>query len=83
MKSLPQITLIGENSNGVFSNKLGKALLNGWDFTLSNEVFYDVGGINYEVVGVQPHEKVTIFLLNDINASKDKAIEKAMRLLGL
>ncbi len=83
MKSLPQVTLIGENSNGVFSDTLSKALPNGWDFTLSNEVFYDAEGINYEAVGVPPQEKVTVFSLNDINASKDKAIEKAMKLLGL
>ena len=83
MKSLPQVTLIGERSNGVFSDVLSKVLPNGWDFTLSNEVFYDAQGINYEAVGVPPQQSVTVFSLSDIDDSKDKAIEKAMQMFGL
>jgi len=83
MKSFPQVTLIGENSHGIFSDKLEKVLPNGWDFTLSNEVFYDAEGINYEVIGVPPHESVTAFSLCDIEASKDSAIEKAIQMLSL
>ena len=83
MKSLSQVTLIGENSQGIFSDKLEKTLPNGWNFTLSNEVFYDSEGINYEGVGVPPDEKVAVFSIGDIKASKDKAIERAMQILGL
>lgn len=54
---MPQVTLVGSPSNGMFSDMLTKKMPNGWKFSLSNEVYYvvkDGKEQTFEVVGLQP-----------------------------
>ncbi len=51
MASLPNVTIIGEPSNGSYSDLWGKKLPNGWRVTLSNQRYYSVDMKNYEGVG--------------------------------
>ncbi len=54
MRSLPNVTQIGERTNGSFSDVLSKALPNGWLLDLSNEIYLDSTGVIWEGVGVSP-----------------------------
>ena len=87
--SLPNITSIGARTEGVFSDILDKELPNGWTFGLSNEVYQDLNGINYEGLGIPPEIEVEYprdtqrFLrkvTDDLKEKGDRAIEKARTL---
>ena len=54
----PNITRIGSNTNGIFSDVLGKKLPNGWEYSLSNEVYQDLNGVDYENKGIPPHHEI-------------------------
>jgi len=82
MNALPNVTLVGENSSGIFSNKLEKSLPNGWEFTLSNEVYTDYMGMNYEGTGIPPDIEAATFSVEAITQGTDPAIEAALETLG-
>jgi hypothetical protein len=75
------VTIIGEASNGGFSDSVPKQLPNGWTFALSNERYIDFEGKSHEYSGypvVQQHEYLNAQALKE---SKDYALESAIRLL--
>jgi len=55
MKQLPQVTFLGTNTAGAFSDILEKLLPNGWVFGLSNEVAEDPEGTSFERIGLSPN----------------------------
>ena len=77
----PEITRVGENTQGVFSDTMGRALPNGWRFRLPNEQFLTAGGNSFDGPGVPPHVAVPVFPRDDLTAGRDSAIEKALELL--
>ena len=81
MKSLPQVTHIGETTAGMLSDVLEKQLPNGWDIWLANEVYQDMNGQVFEAIGIQPEKEITTFSLEAINSGKNPAIELAVGLL--
>lgn len=83
MKDLPYVTLVGDNTNGVFSDILVHRLPNGASVALSNEVYSDANGKVYEAIGVGPDEenRVPLFSNDDFTNEKDSAIERAISLL--
>ncbi|WP_162014338.1 S41 family peptidase [Kordia algicida OT-1] len=54
----PEIKRFGSSTNGIFSEILWKSLPNGWEFSLSNEVYSDPKGNIYEISGVPPEYKI-------------------------
>ncbi|WP_025664499.1 S41 family peptidase [Aquimarina megaterium] len=84
MKDLPYVTLVGDNTNGVFSDILAHTLPNGASIALSNEVYSDVNGKVYEAIGVGPSEgnRVPLFSNDDFVNEKDSGIERAITLLN-
>ncbi len=81
MTGLPQVTLIGEPSGGIFSDMISKELPNGWTFTLSTEIYSDVDGNVYESVGVPVEHFVDFYVPSDIISGRDTAIELALTLI--
>jgi carboxyl-terminal processing protease len=53
-KALPNVVRVGTRTYGMLSDALGKALPNGWEVTLSNEVYLAADGNLYEHVGIPP-----------------------------
>ena len=49
---------VGSNTEGILSDVLSKKLPNGWEYSLSNEVYEDVNGMSFEKVGIQPDLKL-------------------------
>ena len=81
MADLPHVTIIGEPTNGIFSNMLEKKLPNGWKYTLSHQVYYSADMICYEGKGIP----VDIRLLNkrtDLEKGEDPLILKALEVLS-
>lgn len=87
--SMPNITRIGSNTEGVFSDVLDKTLPNGWEFGLSNEVYQDMEGNNYEGKGITPDvamgypretQKFLGQVIDNLEKGGDRAIEKALEL---
>ncbi len=85
----PNIKRIGSNTGGIFSDILEKQLPNGWEYSLSNEVYQDLKGVDYENKGIPPHYEIKYpkepeaFFEQVSNELKDgdKAIEKALNLI--
>lgn len=83
----PGAIIIGSNTNGIFSDMLGKKLPNGWEYNLSNEIYESPDGASYEAIGIEPHYKIGYskksywFYRKIYENKKDEAIEKALDLL--
>ena len=52
---LPNFTRIGTATQGALSDALEKHLPNGWYFSISNELYFDMDNNNYEYRGVPAH----------------------------
>ena len=82
LKARNNVTFIGESSYGAFSDALIKALPKGWGITLSNEFYSDSEGQSYEFVGVHVEHAFEFPNIEDVEDSKDSALEYAIKLLG-
>jgi len=78
MRGLPNVTVMGENTQGILSDILVKLLPNGLVYGLSNEVYLDVDGISHESVGVPPDVAVNPFDLEGFAQGRDEALERAL-----
>lgn len=79
-KELPNFTIIGDNTQGIFSNTYEFSLPNGWKGTLSHQQYFSADMKNYEGIGVEPDIKI----LNepkDIANGSDPLIVKAIEIL--
>jgi len=81
MGGTPHVTRIGENTQGVFSDVLGRSLPNGWRFGLPNEVFRTPQGNTFDGLGIPPDIGVAVFADSDVTAGKDPVLAKALELL--
>ena len=78
LEQLPNVTLIGETTYGIFSNSYGKRLPNGWDLHLSTERYFSHAGLEYEQQGIAPDiEERPNF--NDLNSGQDNILERALQ----
>jgi carboxyl-terminal processing protease len=76
-----QVILVGETTEGIFSSELQKQLPNGWNFTLSNEIYQSIQGENFEAIGILPDVQQTIFPLTDRITGIDTGLDTAIELL--
>ena len=78
----PHIVRIGENTQGVFSDVLGRQLPNGWRFGLPNEIYRTADGTIFDLVGIPPEIEVPVFADGDVAARKDPAMAAALEILS-
>lgn len=86
---IKNITRVGSNTKGIFSDVLEKKLPNGWTLNISNEVYQSDEGICYENVGIPPNKEINyptnpIFFIAKLKTrikSGDKAIEMVYKLI--
>jgi len=83
MRSLPQITIVGEPTVGALSDILEKPLPNGWQFNLANEVYYDASGSAFEAIGIPPDIPVPAFGKPEREIGQDSALNAALTHLGV
>ena len=80
MERQPRVTRIGQNTQGVFSDVLGRTLPNGWRFGLPNEVYLTRDGKAFDGPGVPPDVPLPSWKA-DLAAGKDTGLEKAREVL--
>ncbi|MFD7239448.1 S41 family peptidase [Streptomyces syringium] len=75
----PKPTLIGENTQGLFSDKLERTLPNGWKFWLPNEEFLSAkdGRTTYDGAGIPPHIRTDVFTEKELTEGRDSALAEA------
>ena len=80
MRTLPQLTSVGDTTTGAFSNAVPRELPNGWLYTLSIGDWRAADGTSYEGIGLAPDIRV----LNTSAAllqGQDQCLETAIELL--
>ena len=82
MGRTPHVIRIGENTQGVFSDVLGRSLPNGWRFGLPNEVFRTPEGAIFDGIGIPPDIESSVFSDADVRARRDPAMAVALEILG-
>lgn len=78
----PHVVRVGSNTQGVFSDVLGRKLPNGWTFGLPNEIYLTKDGKAFDGAGVPPDIGVPIFPAEDLANGRDSALDKALGLLA-
>ena len=58
MKELPHVRIIGDHTNGIFSNMFEAKLPNGWKYTFSYQRYYSPKMVCFEAKGIPVHEEV-------------------------
>ena len=90
-KEIPNSTIIGSTTEGVFSDILHKKLPNGWKYGLSNMIYESLDGVSYENIGITPDYKLDYpktskaffeYLLKDIDDGDD-AIEEVIKQVSI
>lgn len=74
MRVLPNVTQVGTRTRGALSDRLTKALPDGSDFSISNEIYLDPEGKLFEAIGVPPHRTLAFFPADDMDHGHPKAI---------
>ena len=80
LRELPQVTVIGEHTNGIFSYQLEKKLPNRWRYCLSYQVYLSADMVCYEGTGVPVDEEI-LNTKTDIESGVDPLIIRALELL--
>jgi carboxyl-terminal processing protease len=70
------VKFIGAPSNGSYSDMLQKQLPNGWTFSLSNEVYVDLSGNNYESVGFPVTQRFDYFDAQALQQGKTRRCKR-------
>jgi hypothetical protein len=78
----PHVVRVGSNTQGVFSDVLGRRLPNGWTFGLPNEIYLTKDGKAFDGTGVPPDIDVPIFPPEDLTNGRDCVLDKALELLA-
>lgn len=79
MRSLPQLTILGDTTTGAFANAITRELPNGWLYSMSIGEWKAADGTSYEGQGIPPD----IVIQNEqqvLLGGKDQALEKAIDL---
>ncbi|SDD09435.1 S41 family peptidase [Williamwhitmania taraxaci] len=80
MRQLPNVTIVGEPSEGIFSDMYSTRLPNGWHISLSNQRYFSPHMISYEGVGV-PVDIVAKNSVVDLESNSDPVLKKALEVL--
>ena len=81
MSQISNVTIIGEPSNGSYSDLYEKKLPNGWKVTLSNQRYLSIDKVNYEGKGT-PVDILAENTILDIEENKDSVLLRALTFLN-
>lgn len=82
LQAIPTVTLAGQATTGMLSDNLNKPLPNGWELSLSNEVYESCEGVCYEGVGVPPDHPLTVLTEDDCTGTLQQSLQDAVALLA-
>jgi CubicO group peptidase (beta-lactamase class C family) len=81
LKALPQVTVIGEATQGALSDTMQRTMPNGWQLGFGNELYLDANKELLEVKGVTPHLSAAAYLSQDQAFGSVTALDLAMQQL--
>ncbi|MGH8249888.1 MAG: S41 family peptidase [Steroidobacteraceae bacterium] len=81
LRALPQISVMGQSTAGMLSDNLNKPLPNGWELSLSNEIYTSCGGAVFEGRGITPDVPDEMDAANFVPALRASLVS-AVDLLG-
>lgn len=77
LKGLPNVTLLGETTFGIFSEGIPRTLPNGWMVTLSTQRLFSATGEEFEKTGISPD--IEVFPdPNDLLDGRDNMLDHAL-----
>jgi C-terminal processing protease CtpA/Prc len=82
MGRVPRVIRIGENTQSVFSDVLGRRLPNGWRFALPNEVYLTPEDKAFDGTGIPPDIEIPVFTAADVAAGRDPALATTLQFLA-
>ncbi|HEY3873912.1 MAG TPA: S41 family peptidase [Candidatus Kapabacteria bacterium] len=80
MRSLPNVTVIGDTTQGAFSGRLDRELSNGWQYSMSFEKISDANHICHEGVGLIPDIEIYVKENQRVD-SPDTVLDRAIEFL--
>ena len=80
IRQLPNVTILGDHTNGIFSYQLEKYLPNGWEYCLSYQIYFSADMVCYEGKGV-PADIELFNSTSDIDNGTDPLITVALEVL--
>jgi carboxyl-terminal processing protease len=80
IRQLPHVTILGDNTNGIFSYQLERKLPNGWKYSLSYQVYFSADMVCYEGKGV-PVDVERLNKKSDIENGIDPLVTRALKVL--
>jgi C-terminal processing protease CtpA/Prc len=80
MKTLPNVTTVGDTTNGSFSPQIHRELPNGWSFALSTQIVASADFKIYEGIGIPPDITV-VNTIKEFNRQIDAMLEKAIEVI--
>ena len=76
-KTLPNVTIVGETTNGAHGTMIGRELANGWFYSLVPQIVEMSDGKSYEGIGLAPDIHIKN-LTSEINQGIDKTLQYAI-----
>jgi carboxyl-terminal processing protease len=81
-KTLPNVTLMGDTTNGAHGTMIGRELANGWFYSLVPQKVELFDGKSYEGIGLAPDIPVKN-QLSEIESGTDKILQTAIEIFEL
>ncbi|MFI6642737.1 S41 family peptidase [Streptomyces sp. NPDC050504] len=78
----PKATRIGENTQGVFSDIMIRAVSEKWTAVVPNEKYLDRDGRTFDGPGIPPHLRTPVFTEKELDGGRDSALTRARQVLG-
>lgn len=75
MRELPYVTIVGNQTEGIFSDMFEFKLPNGWKASLSHQKYFSSKMVNYEGKGIEPDFKILNYKIDTSDHVLLKAIE--------
>lgn len=82
MRALDNVTHVGMPTRGALSDTLVKTLPNGWEISISNEIYLDADGVAWEGRGITPEIEVQVFDPNDPMSGHAAAVGRVVELIN-
>ena len=76
-KTLPNVTFVGDTTNGAHGTMIGRELANGWYYSLVPQKVELFDGKSYEGIGLAPDVYIKN-LISEIEQGQDKTLEHAI-----
>jgi len=79
-RELPNVTIVGDRTNGIFSYQFDGKLPNGWTYHLSNQIYYSADMVCYESKGI-PADIEVMNTKDNLDVKVDAVLNKAFSIL--